>query len=317
MKPCQLLRGFSASNGHFRQQTMNLSSLSPQQVTADRKVVTILQLNNLRDNDGATHQKRRVGRGVGSGRGKTSRRGHKGQKSRSGGNIHPMFEGGQTPLYKTLPKRGFTNARFGTPMVPINIGTIQDYLDMKRLQPDPVTGIVTIRQLLESGMINKANAVKHGVKLLADGQERFSTPNLNIHVSRASSQAIEAVEKLGGQVASVHYNALALRKLLRNEMMPGDLDETGSTAGVDRDVYRHIGKLARPPPKWQPYYTNYRKRGILHPAIQMREWFHRQQQISEQNADERQNEVPDLQRKFNDMLGRKRPSVSREIVSAA
>ena len=88
--------------------------------------IRFLRLNNLQDNDGAVKKGRRVGRGVGSSKGKTCGRGHKGQKARSGGSIHPTFEGGQTKQYKRFPKRGFNNKRHEALMYPLNIITLQN-----------------------------------------------------------------------------------------------------------------------------------------------------------------------------------------------
>ena len=216
---------------------------------AQPQVVTVLRLNNLYDNEGAVKKKRRVGRGIGSSKGKTSGRGHKGQKSRSGGSIHPTFEGGQTKLYKLFPKRGFNNKNHEAPMVPLNIGTLQDYIDMKRVSTD---GTITLRDLMEAGMF-KPNSVKHGVKLLAKGKERLKQP-IDIQISRASSEAIAAVEDAGGTVTTVHYNKLALRQLMRPEKFDYPIKE------------------ARPPPKYQPYYTSWNRRGYLNPMVQMRQF---------------------------------------------
>ena len=215
----------------------NSASLADKQ----KEPVTFLRLNNLQDNPGAIKKKRRVGRGIGSGRGKTSGRGHKGQKSRSGGKIHPLFEGGQTKLHKLLPKRGFKNKRFGSQQVAINVGKIQDFIDMGRLDPDFENGgVITLHDMLEAGMF-KANAVKHGVKLLSAGKEYLKQP-VRVHVSRASESAIRAVEAVpGGRVTCVHYNKLALRAMLRPQKF----------ANLSRKP-----KNARPPPKWQPYYTS-------------------------------------------------------------
>lgn len=219
------------------------------------EIVAALRLNNLQDNPGATKKKKRVGRGIGSGRGKTCGRGHKGQKARSGGNIHPTFEGGQTKFYKLFPKRGFNNKRHTAEQFPINIGTIQMYIDMKRLDPD---NVITISDMLAAGIF-KANTIKHGVKLLSKGKEQIKQP-LNIEINRASESAIKAVEELGGNVTTVHMNRLALRTKLRSEKFEGKI----------------IPRQARPPPKWQPYYTNFRNRGYLHPAIQLRDWLRKQ-----------------------------------------
>ena len=194
-------------------------------------------------------KKRRIGRGIGSSKGKTAGRGHKGQKARAGGSIPTRFEGGQTPLYKLLPKRGFTNKRHKTDMVPVNLGTIQDFIDMGRLSPD---GVMTMKDLCDAGICT-TSAIKGGVKLLSKGKERLKTPGLQIEISRASEEAIEAVEELGGEVTTVHYNKLALRALLKPEK------------------FLQIPKFARPPPKWQAYYTNWeRNRGYLSVQAQMR-----------------------------------------------
>jgi large subunit ribosomal protein L15 len=220
--------------------------------------VTILRLNNLHDNPGAVKKKRRVGRGIGCSKGKTCGRGHKGQKARSGGSIHPTFEGGQTKFYKLFPKRGFKNTRHETVMNGVNLGTIQTYIDMHRLDPEKP---ITVTALKDAGLF-KPSAVKHGVKLLASGKEMLKQP-LTIQLNRASASAVEAVEAFeGGSVQTVHYNKLALRTALRPEKF------------VDKYQPKH----ARPPPKWQPYYTSWHKRGYLNPAVQMRGWFEKQQQ---------------------------------------
>eukprot|EP00978_Attheya_sp_CCMP212_P005353 scaffold11964_cov37-Attheya_sp.AAC.1 len=114
---------------------------------------------------------RRVGRGIGSSKGKTSGRGHTDQNSRAGGGVRPTFEGGQTPLFKRLPKCGFTN-NLAEPMVPINVGKLQDYIDMVWL-PVPKEGedLLTMVDLVNAG-ITKASTVKHGVKLLMSTTQR-------------------------------------------------------------------------------------------------------------------------------------------------
>jgi len=216
----------------------------------NREKVVFLSLNNLGDNPGAIKKGRRIGRGIGSSKGKTSGRGHKGQKSRSGGNPSPLFEGGQTKFYKRIPKRGFTNVH-AKPMLPINVGTLQDYVDMGRLKPpgsnDPP---LTMKDLVDAG-ITKNSSIKHGIKLLAKGKDRVRTP-LKIETSRASTEAINAIESVGGEITTVHYNRLALRVLLKPEKF---------------DI---IPKRARPPTKLIPYYTNYKNRGYLSPELQFK-----------------------------------------------
>jgi len=148
-----------------------------------------MNLNEIRDNDGATINRKRVGRGIASGTGKTAGRGHKGQKSRSGVSL-VGFEGGQMPLYRRLPKRGFKN-RFSTDFAIINLGVLQVAVDKGRIDPrQPVTG----KTLIEAGMVRKT---KDGVRLLAKGEV---TAKLEIKVAAASKAAIAAVEKAGGSV---------------------------------------------------------------------------------------------------------------------
>jgi len=219
------------------------SSVQPEK----REVVTFLSLNNLSDNEGAVKTRRRVGRGIGSSKGKTCGRGHKGQKARSGGGVKPFFEGGQTSFIKRVPKRGFKN-NHAEPMVPINVGTLQDYIDMGRLVPSDEP--LTIKDLVDAG-VTKCSSVKHGVKLLAKGKERLRTP-IKIEISRASEGAIEAIENVGGEITTVHYNRLALRALLKPEK------------------FEIIPKRARPPPKLMQYYTDYEKRGFLSPEVQLK-----------------------------------------------
>ena len=211
--------------------------------------IEFLSLNNLSDNAGAVKIARRVGRGIGSSKGKTCGRGHKGQKSRSGGGVKPFFEGGQTPFHKRIPKRGFTNPH-ATPMVPINVGTLQDYIDMGRLSISDDRPI-TIKDLCDAG-VTKKSSVKHGVKLLSHGKERLRDA-INIEISRASKGAIDAIEGAKGNITTVHYNRLALKALLKPQKF---------------DV---IPKRARPPPKLMPYYTSYENRGYLSPQVQLRQ----------------------------------------------
>mmetsp|Transcript_7603 Transcript_7603/g.9472 ORF Transcript_7603/g.9472 Transcript_7603/m.9472 type:complete len:242 (-) Transcript_7603:279-1004(-) len=204
-----------------------------------------ITLNSLRDNVGATRPRKRIGRGIGSGRGKTSGKGHKGQKSRSGSNAHRGHVGGQTPLYKLLPKRGFKSKR-SNEFAAVNLRDLQLWLDMGRLTP--VEGEpLSMRDLVRSGLVSR---VKHGVKLLGDGALEFHS-KIDIEVSRASKSAIGAIERAGGTVESVYYNPLGLRALLKPERF---------------DV---IPKKPRPPPKLMPLYLDYDRRGYLSPKIQL------------------------------------------------
>ncbi|OSQ48108.1 50S ribosomal protein L15 [Thalassospira alkalitolerans] len=148
-----------------------------------------MKLNELADNPGARKARTRVGRGIGSGKGKTSGAGQKGQTSRSGVAING-FEGGQMPIYRRLPKRGFKNIfrkLFGV----VNIGTLQTAVDNGVLEEG---ANVTIDVLVEKGL---ARPQKDGLRLLAKGE---LTAKLNIEITGASKSAIAAVEKVGGSV---------------------------------------------------------------------------------------------------------------------
>ena len=148
-----------------------------------------MKLNELRDNPGARKGRMRVGRGIGSGKGKTAGRGQKGQTSRSGVSIYG-FEGGQMPLHMRLPKRGFNNV-FGKDYAIVNLGMIQKLVDAGKLE----TGSLVDHDVLKAAGV--ARGGKHGVRLLAKGE---LTTKLSFKVAGASKGAIEAVEKLGGAV---------------------------------------------------------------------------------------------------------------------
>lgn len=148
-----------------------------------------MKINELRDNDGARKERTRVGRGIGSGKGKTAGSGHKGQKARSGVAING-FEGGQMPIYRRLPKRGFTSLNKKDYQV-LNIGRLQKAIDAKKLD---AKNPITIEALVEAGVVGK---VVDGVRLLAKGE---LTAKVDITVTGASKGAIEAVEKAGGKV---------------------------------------------------------------------------------------------------------------------
>ena len=148
-----------------------------------------MKLNDLRDNEGATHSRKRLGRGIGSGSGKTAGRGVKGQKARSGVAVNG-FEGGQMPLYRRLPKRGFNNT-FAKSYNIVSLGRIQTAIDAKKLDAKQA---VTLEALIKAGVVRRA---KDGVRLLADGELKAK---LAIEVSGASKAAIEKVEKAGGSV---------------------------------------------------------------------------------------------------------------------
>ena len=148
-----------------------------------------MKLNELRDKEGATKARKRVGRGIGSGSGKTGGRGVKGQKSRSGVAING-FEGGQMPLYRRLPKRGFKNI-FGKDFNEVSVGRIQAAIDAKKLDEKAT---VDTAALVKAGVIRRA---LDGVRLLGTGELKAK---LTFDVAGASKSAIEKVEKAGGSV---------------------------------------------------------------------------------------------------------------------
>lgn len=148
-----------------------------------------MKLNEIRDNRNATQAPKRLGRGIGSGLGKTSGRGHKGQKARTGVAVRG-FEGGQMPIYRRLPKRGFKNI-FRKDYRVVNTGRLQAAIDAKRLDADKP---VDARALAAAGLIKTAG---DGVRLLAKGA---LNAKISIEVAGASKAAIAAVEKAGGSV---------------------------------------------------------------------------------------------------------------------
>ena len=149
-----------------------------------------MKLNEVRDNSGATRNAKRVGRGVGSGTGKTSGSGHKGQKARSGVSING-FEGGQMPIHRRLPKRGFNNI-FRKNYVVVNLGRLQGAVDAGKLDAKKP---VDAAALIEAGVISK---VGDGVRILAKGE--FTTKKIEIHAAGASKAAAETIEKMGGKI---------------------------------------------------------------------------------------------------------------------
>ncbi|MGB1387812.1 MAG: 50S ribosomal protein L15 [Paracoccaceae bacterium] len=146
-----------------------------------------MKLNELRDNPGATKPRKRIGRGPGSGTGKTGGRGIKGQKSRSGVAING-YEGGQMPLYQRLPKRGFNKPNRKQYAV-VNLGLIQKFVEAGKLGSD-----ITEDSLVESGLVRRK---LDGIRVLAKGEV---TSALTISVTGASKSAVAAVEKAGGSL---------------------------------------------------------------------------------------------------------------------
>jgi large subunit ribosomal protein L15 len=148
-----------------------------------------MKLNEINDNEGSTHSRKRVGRGIGSGKGKTGGRGVKGQKSRSGVAIKG-FEGGQMPLYRRLPKRGFNNI-FAKKFNIVSIARVEQAIEAGRLD---AKSSISAESLKEAGVIRQ---IKDGVRLLSDGETKNK---LTFDIAGASKAAVEKIEKAGGKV---------------------------------------------------------------------------------------------------------------------
>ncbi len=142
-----------------------------------------MRLDELQPAEGSRFTRKRVGRGIGSGTGKTSGKGHKGQNARSGGGVRPGFEGGQMPLYRRLPKRGFTNI-FAKQYVTINVSELERFEDGTE---------VTQELLKETGVVSKT---LDGIKVLGRGE---LTKKLTVKVAKFSTSAAEKIEKAGGK----------------------------------------------------------------------------------------------------------------------
>ena len=142
-----------------------------------------MKLHELQPAAGSTTAKKRLGRGVGSGLGKTSGKGHKGAKARSGGGKRPGFEGGQMPLYRRVPKKGFTNI-FGTEYAVVNVEALEAFED---------GAVVTVADLVAAGIVKKT---LDGVKILGNGE---LTKKLTVQANKFTATAKEKIEALGGK----------------------------------------------------------------------------------------------------------------------
>ena len=149
-----------------------------------------MKLNEIRDNPGAHHRFKRIGRGIGSGKGKTGGRGGKGQTARSGVRIKG-FEGGQMPLHRRLPKRGFRNTSFQLKLNEVNLGRLQAAIDAGKLD---AAATIDAAALIKAGILRRA---KDGVRLLGGGEIKAK---ISVSVFGASKSAVAAVEKAGGTV---------------------------------------------------------------------------------------------------------------------
>jgi large subunit ribosomal protein L15 len=203
-----------------------------------------IKLNTLKYVPGSKPTKKRLGRGQGSGLGKTSGRGVKGQTSRTGHNIPKGFEGGQTPIYRKVPKFGFNNKKFALDYHPISLERIQYLVDTGRIESN---GTITMKTLKDAGVIH--NVKFPGVKLLSKGAENFKS-KIDIEVPRASKSAIQLIEQNGGSIRCIYYNKKSLLMLLK---------------GYPREEV--IQSMAIPPPKLYKYYLREDVRGYLSQAV--------------------------------------------------
>jgi large subunit ribosomal protein L15 len=221
--------------------------------------------NTVRDNPGARRKAKVLGRGPGSGKGKTSGRGHKGQYSRSGGTINRGFEGGQTPMSKKWPKRGFRAGRFnnGASLEQLNLGKLAYFIQKGVLDPNEP---ITFKVLLDKGIVTK---IKDGVKILGKGTEIFKSLGvaISIEASDASETAIAAVKECGGSIKVVYRTPLILRK----DTKPHKYEE-----------YQKF-KTPMPPPKVVKKLEKIRNKGmeVEYPAVP---WFDRDQSVLEKEA---------------------------------
>lgn len=143
-----------------------------------------MRLHDLKPAEGSRKNKKRVGRGTGSGSGTTAGRGMNGQNSRSGGGVRPGFEGGQMPLFRRIPKRGFTNSRFKKQWTILNVSDLNVFEDKAEVTPEI---------LLEKGLIKN---LKFGIKILGDGE---LNKTLIIKANKFAQSAIKKIEAAGGR----------------------------------------------------------------------------------------------------------------------
>ena len=183
-----------------------------------------MNLHNLKPNPGAKHRKKRLGCGESSGLGKTSGRDHKGQKSRSGGGVRPGFEGGQMPLARRLPKRGFSNLQFRDTIAIVNVSQLEQYFEAGAEVNEE-----TLRQVkLVKGQCDK-------VKVLGQGE---ITKSLKVTVDQASTSAKEKIEKAGGSLELGSCEVAAPAKAPAKAEAPAKEEAPSAEAEAPQDMGR-------------------------------------------------------------------------------
>ncbi|KAH3688363.1 hypothetical protein WICPIJ_000650 [Wickerhamomyces pijperi] len=211
--------------------------------TTFQQVRSVSLLSHLHPSLNSTKSFKRVGRGPSSGYGKTSSRGQKGQKAR--GSVKPWFEGGQTPITKLFPKTGFKRVT-ALDLNIVNLQRIGDFIKSGRLHLKEGE-VLDMRLMKRSGLVS--GSLKDGVKILAEGKERFEYP-IKIEATRASTEAIRAIERAGGEFTARYFSKLSLRAHINPEHFL-------LTRG-------HIPLQARPTKKRDiDYYSRVDKRGYL------------------------------------------------------
>ena len=188
-----------------------------------------MKLNELRDKEGATHSGKRVGRGIGSGKGKTGGRGVKGQKSRSGVAING-FEGGQMPLYRRLPKRGFNNI-FAKSFVTVSLARIQAAIDAKKLDAKET---VTAENLAKAGVIRR---VKDGVRILSDGELKAK---LSFDVAGASKAAVDNLTRSLARALAPGIRVVSVSPGLVDTEFVRGLDESWRNQQAERTPLKRL-----------------------------------------------------------------------------
>lgn len=221
-------------------------------------------LADLRDNKEAYQKRIRVGRGPSSGYGKTSGRGHKGQKQH--GKVRPWFQGGQTPLIFSRGRLGFNNHRADV-MSEVNLDKLQLWIDQGRLDP---TKPITPKELIESKLVG---SIKDGIKILARNPESLKQP-LDIMVSRASASAISAIEAAGGKIVTRYYTKQSIKRLVQGKSVNTDLPLPVGPEHVEPvlEQVRQKGffyRLPDPTSRWDiEYYRDPAHRGYLSHQLQ-------------------------------------------------